>query len=278
MAINAFGRGRDSDYEGQSSSNPSTSSSSSASGGLTAFIDQGSEFEGKLSFRDTVRIDGRFNGEITSENTLIVGESGEIDAEIRSKTVVVSGTVNGNVIAEAKVVLHKTAKVNGDIQTPSIVVEEGAIITGKINMSGKSSQKSAGLKAVDAKSDANAKSNANAKSDASGAQAHAAPTRNSPSWPATVRPGRLRDALDDVSFPNAVRDMHAYLLPGFRDLDRLVVEFQPVERLIEIRGVSTKMHGVSGANSLRPRWAGSEIYRSSRLWPFGPGARAPLHG
>jgi len=171
MAINAFGRGRDSDYEGQSSSNPSTSSSSSASGGLTAFIDQGSEFEGKLSFRDTVRIDGRFNGEITSENTLIVGESGEIDAEIRSKTVVVSGTVNGNVIAEAKVVLHKTAKVNGDIQTPSIVVEEGAIITGKINMSGKSSQKSAGLKAVDAKSDANAKSNANAKSDASGAQA-----------------------------------------------------------------------------------------------------------
>jgi cytoskeletal protein CcmA (bactofilin family) len=165
MAISAFGRGRDSDYESQSSSNPSTSSSSSASGGLTAFIDQGSEFEGKLSFRDTVRIDGRFSGEITSENTLIVGESGEIDAEIRSKTVVVSGTVNGNVIAEAKVVLHKSAKVNGDIHTPSIVVEEGALITGKINMSGKSSQKSAGLKAVDAKSDANA------KSDASGAQA-----------------------------------------------------------------------------------------------------------
>ncbi len=166
MAINAFGRGRDSDdYEGQSGSNPSTSSSSSSSGGLTAFIDQGSEFEGKLSFRDTVRIDGRFNGEITSENTLIVGESGEIDAEIRSKTVVVSGTVNGNVIAEAKVVLHKTARVTGDIQTPSIVVEEGAIITGRINMSGKSSQKSTGLKAVDAKNDANA------KSDASGAQA-----------------------------------------------------------------------------------------------------------
>jgi cytoskeletal protein CcmA (bactofilin family) len=166
MAINAFGRGREADYESQSNSSPSTTSSSAASGGLTAFIDQGSEFEGKLSFRDTVRIDGRFHGEITSENTLIVGESGEIDAEIRSKTVVVSGTVNGNVIAEAKVVLHKSAKVNGDIQTPSIVVEEGAMITGKINMGGKSSQKSsASLKAVESKTDANA------KSDASGAQA-----------------------------------------------------------------------------------------------------------
>jgi len=155
MGINAFGRGRESDDDGQSNSSSSTSSGSSASGGLTAFIDQGSEFEGKLSFRDTVRIDGRFSGEITSENTLIVGESGEIDAEIRSKTIVVSGTVNGNLIAEAKVVLHKSARINGDIQTPSIVVEEGAMITGKINMSSGSSQKStASLKSVDAKTDA----------------------------------------------------------------------------------------------------------------------------
>ncbi len=157
MAINAFGRGRETDYEGQSSSSPSASSSSAASGGLTAFIDQGSEFEGKLSFRDTVRIDGRFTGEITSENTLIVGESGEIDAEIRSKTVVVSGSVNGNVIAEAKVVLHKSAKVKGDIQTPSIVVEEGAMITGRISMGSSGQKSSAALKAVGAKADAGAK-------------------------------------------------------------------------------------------------------------------------
>ncbi len=161
MAINAFGRGRETDDEGQSNSSPSTSGSSSGSGGLTAFIDQGSEFEGKLSFRDTVRIDGRFSGEITSENTLIVGESGEIDAEIRSNSVVVSGSVNGNIIAEAKVVLHKSAKINGDIQTPSIVVEEGAVITGKIDMSGASRQKSAAsLKAVAAKAAANAKTDA----------------------------------------------------------------------------------------------------------------------
>ena len=163
MAINAFGRGREADYESQPSSSPAASSSSAASGGLTAFIDQGSEFEGKLSFRDTVRIDGRFHGEITSENTLIVGESGEIDAEIRSKTVVVSGTVHGNVIAEAKVVLHKSARVEGDIQTPSIVVEEGAMITGKISMGAPGSKSQASsLKAVAPKSDdKDAKSTAN---------------------------------------------------------------------------------------------------------------------
>ena len=166
MAINAFGRGRETDFDSQSGSNPSAPSSSPGSGGLTAFIDQGSEFEGKLSFRDTVRIDGRFHGEITSENTLIIGESGDIEAEIRSNTVVVSGSVNGNIIAKAKVVLHKTARIAGDIQAPSLVVEEGAVITGKIIMGGASSPKSAAsLKAVVTKNDTHAKNDAHAKND-----------------------------------------------------------------------------------------------------------------
>lgn len=124
----------------------STSSESTSGGGLTAFIDQGSEFEGKLSFKDTVRIDGRFRGEITSENTLIVGESGEIDATIRSKNVVVSGAVTGNVSASAKVVLHKTARLEGDLETDCLVIEEGAMINGQIKM-GKG--KGGTLKAID---------------------------------------------------------------------------------------------------------------------------------
>ena len=111
-------------------------------GGLTAFIDQGSEFEGKLSFKDTVRIDGRFRGEISSENTLIVGESGEIEAKIRSRTVAVSGSVLGDVTASTKVVVHKTGRIEGNIETESLVIEEGAVINGVIKMGGK-------LKAID---------------------------------------------------------------------------------------------------------------------------------
>ena len=106
----------------------------SGGGGLTAFIDQGSTFEGKLSFKDTVRIDGHFRGEITSENTLIVGESGEIEATIESKTVVISGSVEGNVCASRQLVLHKTAVVNGDVETASLVVESGAVLNGSVRM------------------------------------------------------------------------------------------------------------------------------------------------
>ncbi len=131
--------------DGQAAGQGSSTASSSSPGGLTAFIDQGSEFEGKLSFKDTVRIDGRFRGEIASENTLIVGESGEVEASIQSKTVAVSGTVIGDVTATAKVVIHKTGRVEGNIEAAVLVVEEGAVVEGHIKM-GKGSGK---LKAVE---------------------------------------------------------------------------------------------------------------------------------
>lgn len=140
MAISGFGRGKQGDGTssgaGYTASSPTPSPSPSGGGGLTAFIDQGSQFEGKLSFKDTVRIDGEFSGEISSENTLIVGETGEITATIRSNIVVVSGSVTGNIYAGRQIVLHKTARVEGDLECPSIVIEEGALFNGQLKMQG----------------------------------------------------------------------------------------------------------------------------------------------
>ena len=109
MAITPFGKGRETESANAPRTTSAAPSTGSSAGGLTAFIDQGSEFEGKLSFRDTVRIDGKFCGEITSENTLIVGESGEIEATILSNTIAVSGHVTGNVVAKTKVVPARLA-------------------------------------------------------------------------------------------------------------------------------------------------------------------------
>ena len=148
MALKSFGRGGDPGSPGTSIPNQAPSTSVD-SGGLTAFIDQGSEFEGKLSFRDTVRIDGRFRGEIASENTLIVGESGEVQASIRSNTIVISGSVEGDVSAGEKVVLHKTARVNGNIETSCLAIEDGAILNGVIKMDSPDAKPGAGsLKAI----------------------------------------------------------------------------------------------------------------------------------
>jgi cytoskeletal protein CcmA (bactofilin family) len=138
MAISGFGR-RKEDFSGAATPSSASGSSSSgvAAGGmgnLTAFIDQGSDFEGKLSFKDTVRIDGNFSGEISSDNTLIVGESGQIQATIHSVCVVISGLVEGDIHASEEIVLHKTAVVSGDLNAPTIMMEEGAQLNGTVRM------------------------------------------------------------------------------------------------------------------------------------------------
>lgn len=127
-------RGEEASGEGVLAGIPQTPTGGAAN--LSAFIDQGSEFEGKLSFKDTVRVDGCFRGEITSQNTLVVGETGEIMATVRSRNVIVSGMVTGNIFASERIVLHKTARVEGDIEAGAIAIEEGATLNGKITMSG----------------------------------------------------------------------------------------------------------------------------------------------
>ena len=148
MAISGFGRPK-----GEETMSGSASSGGGGTANLSAFIDQGSLFEGKLSFKDTVRIDGGFKGEISSENTLIVGESGEIEATIDSPTVVVSGSVTGNIIATDNVVLHKSAQVDGDIESPSIVIEKGAIFNGNLKMGRVGAKASGSLKSVPTSND-----------------------------------------------------------------------------------------------------------------------------
>jgi len=126
VALGDFGKGKE--------SSGGASGNSAGMGALTAFIDQGSEFSGKLSFRDTVRIDGRFEGEISSDNTLIVGETGQVHADIRSNTVVISGEVRGNIVASAQITLHKSARVFGNLTTEVLIAEEGSELNGQVSM------------------------------------------------------------------------------------------------------------------------------------------------
>jgi cytoskeletal protein CcmA (bactofilin family) len=150
----AFGRERGEESTPKPTAPPAPPAPAAPTGGLTAFIDQGSSFEGKLSFKDTVRIDGHFSGEISSENTLVIGETGEIEASIRSKTVIISGSVSGDVVAATRVVLHKSARMQGNIESPSLMIEEGASFNGQISMHPSDSSKKGGSSFKAAKGDA----------------------------------------------------------------------------------------------------------------------------
>ena len=89
------------------------------------------ESEGILSFKGVVRIDGRFKGEVkTEEGTLIVGETAVIDCDIHASNVIVSGEVRGHIIAEEKIEILTPGKVFGDIEAPSVTINKGVVFEG----------------------------------------------------------------------------------------------------------------------------------------------------
>lgn len=107
-----------------------------ASGDLNALLGRGSEFEGKLTFEGTVRIDGKFTGNIVTNDVLVIGEGAKVNAEISCGTVIVHGEINGNVKAKTAVELHHPARMRGNIETPSLMVEKGVVFEGQSKMEG----------------------------------------------------------------------------------------------------------------------------------------------
>jgi cytoskeletal protein CcmA (bactofilin family) len=103
---------------------------------LNALLGRGSEFEGKLTFEGTVRIDGKFTGSIVTKDVLVIGEGAVVTAEIDCGTVIVHGQIIGNVKARVAVELHSPARVKGNIEAPTLMIEKGVTFDGQTKMEG----------------------------------------------------------------------------------------------------------------------------------------------
>jgi cytoskeletal protein CcmA (bactofilin family) len=101
---------------------------------LNALLGKGSQFEGKLLFEGTVRIDGKFSGEIISTDTLIIGEGAEVKANVTVGALVCLGDYNGDAKASKSIELKAPAKVRGNLTTASIVIERGVFFDGTCKM------------------------------------------------------------------------------------------------------------------------------------------------
>ncbi len=108
---------------------------------MNSTIGEGSAFEGKFYIRGSLKIDGKFEGEIKTDDELVVGENGKVKTDIFAKSVVVAGTVLGNITAEHEVRLLGTAKVLGDIIAPVISIQPGVVSQGKIIVTGNTGKK-----------------------------------------------------------------------------------------------------------------------------------------
>ena len=104
---------------------------------IKAFLGPGSKFEGKLSFDEMVRLDGTFSGEIESSDTLVVGETAQIDGTINVGAIILSGRFKGTLVATTLVELRAPAQVEGTIETPSLKIGDKVIFNGEVKMPGK---------------------------------------------------------------------------------------------------------------------------------------------
>lgn len=99
-------------------------------GHVTAILDKGTFFEGKLSFEGTVQIGGDFKGEIFTNDTIVINEGANIEAQIEAETIVISGRVEGNLFARRRVIMHPPATFKGTVTSPSLRIDEGVVFEG----------------------------------------------------------------------------------------------------------------------------------------------------
>ena len=98
-------------------------------------------FKGTLSFEGTVRIDGKFEGKVNTAGTLVIGETGDMQADLDVGTLVCKGKLNGAVVASKKIEMHPASRITGNIQTPALSIELGAVLDGHLKMTERENKK-----------------------------------------------------------------------------------------------------------------------------------------
>ncbi len=103
---------------------------------VNSIIGEGSSFEGTFDIAGSIQIDGRFQGDIQVNESLVIGSTGKVQTHIKSESVVIAGTLVGDITAKDEVLLLETGRVLGDIEAPKINISEGVVVQGQVRITG----------------------------------------------------------------------------------------------------------------------------------------------
>ena len=104
---------------------------------IKAYMGEDTVFKGSLNFDGTVRVDGKFEGQVLTDDTLIIGETGHLIAEITAGTIICMGCIEGTLKASKKVEIHANSRVIGNIKSPALYIELGGVLDGTCDMTAK---------------------------------------------------------------------------------------------------------------------------------------------
>ena len=111
--------------------------SKSGASDLSGFLGDGTIISGDIRFPDILRVDGKLTGKVTSDKELVVGETGDVEAEIDVGILSVNGRVSGTIRVRERLTIHPRGQVRGELimDNPGLIVEEGGVFEGTIEMS-----------------------------------------------------------------------------------------------------------------------------------------------
>jgi cytoskeletal protein CcmA (bactofilin family) len=105
------------------------------SSGARAVIGASIHVDGKLRGEEDLLIEGKVKGTVElKKNSVTIGSSGEVQADVYAHTIYVDGRLNGNLVASERIVIRKSAEIRGSITSPRVSLEDGARFNGTIDM------------------------------------------------------------------------------------------------------------------------------------------------
>ena len=103
--------------------------------GTRAMIGAKVKVNGDIVSSEDLLVEGEVTGSITlTENELVIGTSGKVQANINAKTVRIEGEVNGDIESSERVVICASGNVQGNVSAPRVMLEDGGRFKGSIDM------------------------------------------------------------------------------------------------------------------------------------------------
>lgn len=93
--------------------------------------------KGNLYNKGSIQVNGEVEGEVKSDENIMVGETAKIKGPVIAKTIEVSGKIKGMIESTERLEINPTGKVFGDINAKTLIIKEGALFVGKSVMPSK---------------------------------------------------------------------------------------------------------------------------------------------
>jgi cytoskeletal protein CcmA (bactofilin family) len=91
--------------------------------------------QGDLSGEEDLSIHGRVQGTVDVKgNSVTIGETGRVKADVYAKTIIVEGEVEGNLFGGDQIILRSSGNVRGNLTAPRVALDDGAQFKGAIDM------------------------------------------------------------------------------------------------------------------------------------------------